>query len=321
MSTVCVIPPRHTLRESRKGHTVLQITIGEHQIEFGPKRLRLSADDAVPAPYQHVGVRPVTPYIGAEISGVDLADPTSAQIDELKRALLERKVLFFRDQQHVTARQHRDFAANWGELEVHPLLDQGELPEVVRFDRGQDNPGMENIWHVDVSWQQRPPLGSVLRAIDVPEAGGDTLWSDMGNAYDALPSDIKERIDGLTATHDFTPSFGLGMTPEKLAAMQEAYPPQHHPVVRTHPETGRKLLFVNSLFTTRIDGVDPEEGAHLLRRLIDQVKMPDFQVRLHWAPGTVAVWDNRATQHYACSDYFPNRRVMERVAIEGDVPA
>ncbi|OAH62941.1 taurine dioxygenase [Dietzia cinnamea] len=299
----------------------MQVTIGDHQIEFGPKRLRLRAGDAPPATYEHIGVRPVTPFIGADIEGVDLAAPTPEQIVELKTALLERKVLFFRDQQHLTAHQHRDFAAHWGELEVHPILDQGEIPEVVRFDRGQDNPGMENIWHVDVTWKDRPPLGSVLRAIEVPDAGGDTLWSDMGNAYDALPDEIKDRIDGLTATHDFTPSFGLGMTPDKLAQMQAQYPPQHHPVVRTHPETGRKLLFVNSLFTTEIDGVDPVEGRELLRRLLDQVKMPDFQVRLRWAPGTVAFWDNRATQHYACSDYFPHRRVMERVAIVGDVPA
>lgn len=299
----------------------MQVTIGHHQIEFGPKRMQLTADGTPVAPYEHVRLRPVTPFIGAEIEGVDLASPTPAQIDELKRALLERKVLFFRDQHHLTAHQHRDFAAHWGELEVHPLLDQGAIPEVVRFDRGEDNPGMENIWHVDVSWQQRPPLGSVLRAIDVPDAGGDTLWSDMGNAYDALPQELRDRIDGLTATHDFTPSFGLGMSPEKLAEMKEKYPPQHHPVVRTHPETGRRTLFVNSLFTTGIDGVAPEEGEALLRRLLDQVKMPDFQVRLRWAPGTVAFWDNRATQHYACSDYFPNRRVMERVAVVGDVPA
>lgn len=299
----------------------MQVTIGEHEIEFGPKQLRLNADDTPPTTFEHISVRPVTPFIGAEVDGVDLGDPSDAQIAEIKQALLERKVLFFRDQQHLTAHRHRDFAAHWGALEVHPLLAQGEIPEVVHFDRGQDNPGTENIWHVDVTWQDRPPLGSVLRALDVPDAGGDTLWSDMGNAYDALPDQIKERIDGLTATHDFTPSFGRSMPAEKLADMQRRYPPQHHPVVRTHPETGRRTLFVNSLFTTGLDGVDPVEGDVLLRLLLDQVKMPDFQVRLHWTPGTVAFWDNRATQHYACSDYFPNRRVMERVAITGDVPA
>ena len=299
----------------------MQVTIGEHEIEFGPKRLRLNADDTRPTAFEHIRIRPVTPFIGAEVEGVDLGDPSEAQLAELKQALLEHKVLFFRDQHHLTAHQHRDFAAHWGELEIHPLLAQGEIPEVVHFDRGEDNPGTENIWHVDVTWQERPPLGSVLRALDVPDAGGDTLWSDMGNAYDALPDQIKERIDGLTATHDFTPSFGRSMPPEKLAQMQQLYPPQHHPVVRTHPETGRRTLFVNSLFTTGLDGVDPVEGEELLRRLLDQVKMPDFQVRLRWAPGTVAFWDNRATQHYACSDYFPNRRVMERVAIAGDVPA
>lgn len=299
----------------------MQVTVGDHQITFGPHRLRLNGDDSGPAEYEHLRVRPVNPYIGAEIEGVDLAAPSPGQIVELKRALLERKVLFFRDQGHLTAAQHRDFAAHWGELEVHPFLAQGEVPEVVHFDRGQESPGSENIWHVDVSWQSRPPLGSVLRAIDVPDAGGDTLWADMGNAYDSLPGEVKERIDGLTATHDFTPTFGLGMTPEKLAEMQEQFPPQHHPVVRTHPETGRKTLFVNSLFTTELDGLDPVEGRDLLRLLLDQIKVPDFQVRLRWEPGTVAFWDNRATQHYACSDYFPNRRVMERVAIVGDVPA
>src|SRR5699024_12140621 len=156
--------------------------------------------------------------------------------------------------------------------------DGGGVPGGGQSGRGQATPGRENIGQVDASWQSRPPLGSVLRALSVPEVGGDTLWADMGNAYDALPKKIKERIDGLTATHDFTPSVGLGMTPERLAEMQEQYPPQHHPVVRTHPETGRKLLFVNSLFTTEIDGVAPHEGRELLRLLLDQIKMPDFQV-------------------------------------------
>src|SRR5699024_4666893 len=168
------------------GRGIMQVTIGEHQIEFGPKRLSLAGPDAdhAPAGYAHIRVRPVNPYIGAEISGVDLADPSPEQIAELMTALLERKVLFFRDQDHLTARQHhltarppRHFAAHWGELEVHPLLDRGEIPEVVHFDRGQENPGPEHIWHVDVSRQAHPPLGSVLRALSVPEVGGDTLWA------------------------------------------------------------------------------------------------------------------------------------------------
>ncbi|MFD4181694.1 TauD/TfdA dioxygenase family protein [Rhodococcus sp. NPDC058514] len=295
------------------------VEIGGHSIEFGPRGMRLNADGVESMPYERFEVRPVTPFIGAEIHGVDLRDPSAEVIDDLRRALLEWKVIFFRDQD-ISSVQHRDFAQRWGELEVHPLLPQGEVPSVVRFERGEDSPGTENIWHVDVTWQQRPPLGSVLRAIDVPPAGGDTLWADMGNAYDCLSDEVKARIDGLDAVHDFMPSFGRSMAPEKQAQMQELYPPVRHPIVRTHPETGRQTLFVNSLFTTHIPDLDPAEGEALLRHLFDQAKVPDFQCRFRWQPNSIAFWDNRATQHYAASDYFPHRRVMERVAILGDVP-
>lgn len=295
------------------------VDIGDHSIEFGPRGMRLNADGVDPAPYERFEVRPMTPYIGAEIHGVDLRAPSESVIDDLRRALLEWKVIFFRDQR-ISGEQHRDFARHWGELDVHPLLPQGEVPEVAHFERGEDNPGTENIWHVDVTWQQRPPLGSVLRALDVPPAGGDTLWADMGNAYDCLADDVKARIDGLDAVHDFMPSFGRSMPPEQKARMQEQYPPVRHPIVRIHPETGRKTLFVNSLFTTHIPDLDPIEGASLLAHLFDQAKVPDFQCRFRWQPNSIAFWDNRATQHYAASDYFPHRRVMERVAILGDVP-
>ena len=203
---------------------------------------------------------------------------------------------------------------------MHPLLPQGEVPSVVRFERGEDSPGTGNIWHVDVTWQQRPPLGSVLRAIDVPPAGGDTLWADMGNAYDCLPDEVKSVIDDLDAVHDFVPSFGRSMPPEQKERMQEQYPPVRHPIVRTHPEAGRKTLFVDSLFTTHVPDLDPVDGARLLQHLFDQAKVPDFQCRFRWQPNSIAFWDNRATQHYAASGYFPHRRVMERVAILGDVP-
>ncbi|MGX6509563.1 TauD/TfdA dioxygenase family protein [Rhodococcus sp. SJ-2] len=295
------------------------VEIGDHTIEFGPRLLRRTVDGNATEPYTTLHLDPVTPYIGATVTGVDLRDPAEEQIDELRRALLEWKVLFFRDQD-LTPAQHRDFARHWGELEVHPFLPQGDVPEVVHFERSQDDPGTENIWHVDVTWQQRPPLGSVLRALEVPQAGGDTLWADMGNAYDCLSDEIKSKIDTLTAVHDFVPSFGRGMTAERLEQMKETYPPVRHPIVRIHPETGRRTLFVNSLFTTHITDLDPVEGQQLLRHLIDQAKVPDFQCRFHWEPNSIAFWDNRATQHYATSDYFPHRRVMERVAIIGDVP-
>ncbi|NCL78161.1 Alpha-ketoglutarate-dependent taurine dioxygenase [Rhodococcus sp. YH1] len=299
--------------------TSRSVEIGSHTIEFGPRFMRRTSGGPSDEPYLSLCLEPVTPYIGAVVTGVDLGDPQLEQIAELRRALLEWKVLFFRDQR-ITGAQHRDFARHWGELEVHPLLPQGEVPEVVHFERGEDNPGTENIWHVDVTWQQRPPMGSVLRALQVPPAGGDTLWADMGNAYDCLSDEVKDRIDGLDAVHDFVPSFGRSMTAERLEQMREQYPPVRHPIVRTHPETGRGTLFVNSLFTTHIPDMDPVEGGRLLQHLFDQAKVPDFQCRFRWEPNSVAFWDNRATQHYAASDYFPHRRVMERVSILGDVP-
>ncbi|MCD2105548.1 MULTISPECIES: TauD/TfdA dioxygenase family protein [Rhodococcus] len=302
-----------TLKSSRT------VRIGNHTIEFGPRGMRRNPEGVESNPYERFTLTPVTPFIGAEISDIDLRDPSEDQIEDLRRALLEWKVVFFRDQP-ISSLNHRDFAAHWGELEIHPLLPQGEVPAVVRFERGEDSPGTENIWHVDVTWTKTPPLGSVLRAIDVPPAGGDTLWADMGNAFDCLPDEIKELIDGKDAIHDFVPSFGRGMSPEKLEQMKEQYPPVLHPMVRKHPETGRKTLFVNSLFTTHIPDMDPAEGNDLLNLLFAQVKVPDFQCRFKWAPNSIAFWDNRATQHYAASDYFPHRRVMERVAILGDVP-
>ena len=295
------------------------VEIGYHSIEFGPRGLRRNPETFQPPEYRLIDLHPVTPFIGAEVRGVDLRDPSDDVIAELKFALLEWKVLFFRDQD-ITGTQHRDYAQHWGEFEVHPLLPQGEVPSVVRFERGEDSPGTENIWHVDVTWQQRPPLGSILRSIDVPSAGGDTLWADMGNAYDCLSDEVKARIDGLDAVHDFMPSFGRSMAPEQQERMQQQYPPVRHPIVRTHPETGRKTLFVNSLFTTHIPDLEPAEGNRLLQHLFDQAKVPDFQCRFRWQPNSIAFWDNRATQHYAASDYFPHRRVMERVAILGDVP-
>ncbi len=187
------------------------VQIGNHTIEFGPRGMRRNPEGVESRPYERFTLTPVTPFIGAEISDIDLHDPSEEQIEDVRRALLEWKVVFFRDQP-ISSVNHRDFAAHWGELEVHPLLPQGEVPAVVRFERGEDSPGTENIWHVDVTWTKTPPLGSVLRAIDVPPAGGDTLWADMGNAFDCLPDEIKDLIDGKDAIHDFVPSFGRGMS-------------------------------------------------------------------------------------------------------------
>lgn len=291
------------------------------QVVAGPKRVRRLPDGWEPFVPTRFALRPLSPVIGAQVDDVDLREPLDDDLyDQLHRALLEWKVLFFRDQ-HVTGAQHRAFAARWGELEVHPFLPAGETPEVVRFAKGPDARGFENVWHSDVTWREIPSLGSVLRAVEVPPAGGDTLFADMACAYDNLPVDVRDRVDGLVAVHDFTRTFGQGISdPDELARMQERYPAVEHPVVRTHPETGRKLLYVNRVFTSHIVGMDPGESDALLELLCEQARVPEFQCRFKWARDSIAFWDNRAVQHYAASDYFPDVRVMERATIVGDKP-
>ncbi|MCZ9353651.1 TauD/TfdA family dioxygenase [Streptomyces mutabilis] len=272
-------------------------------------------------PYELFEVVPQARTIGAEIRGVDLSLPLGPELrEELNRALLEWKVLFFRSQ-HLTSEQQRAFAGNWGELETNPLLATGSSDDVVRFDKGAGTvPTYENVWHTDVTFRERPALGAVLQLREVPPFGGDTMWADMAAAYDNLPQEVKDRIDGARAVHDFIPGFARFYEPERLIPLQELFPPVEHPVVRTHPETGRRMLFVNTSFTTHITGMDRDESDRLLRFLFQQAHVPEYQVRFRWQPGDVAFWDNRATQHYAVGDYGTDRRVAERVAIEGDRP-
>jgi taurine dioxygenase len=295
---------------------------------IGPRRLDRVAGGRATPPYRRFGVRPLAPTIGAEIDGVDLAEPLDDELfAELQRALLEWKVLFFRDQS-LTRQGQAAFASRWGTLENHPFFghlettpDQpADAPEVVRFAKSEAAGGFENLWHADVTWRATPALGAVLRAVEVPEVGGDTLWADMAAAYDNLPEDLQARIDGLDAEHDWVPSFGLGMDEATRDRLRGAFPPVVHPVVATHPRTGRRTLFVNRIFTTRILGVEPDESDALLARLCAQADVPEYQCRFRWTPGAVAFWDNHATQHYAASDYYPARRVMERVSIVGTRP-
>lgn len=270
--------------------------------------------------YSLFQVKPLGSIIGAEVEGIDLRNPISKeQKEELNRALLEWKVLFFRDQD-ITSEQHVAFAKQWGELESHPFIPKGSADEIDRFAKDVKMPGMENIWHTDVTWRLNPAKAAVLRLVEVPPAGGDTIWADMAAAYDNLPENVKEKIEGLTAIHDFIHAFGQYLPPEILKVKQVEFPPAEHPIVRTHPETGRKTLFVNAAFTTHIIGVDKEEGEKLLQFLFQQAAVPEYQVRFQWKPNSIAIWDNRATQHYAVNDYFPHRRVAERVSIIGDKP-
>jgi taurine dioxygenase len=295
-------------------------TVPDDGIVEGPRTLRRRPEGVEERPYELFRLRPLGRVIGADIAGVDLgASLAPALRAELNRALLEWKVLFFREQR-ITSAQQRAFAANWGELETNPFVERGETDEVVRFTRSAGMPGYENIWHTDVTWRPNPALGSVLRLVEVPPVGGDTMWADMGAAYDNLPADVRERVDGLTAVHDFIPGFDRFTDPDLLARWQERFPPVEHPVVRTHPETGRRTLFVNQSFTTHIVGLDRADSDRLLRYLFLQAHTPEFQVRFRWERDSVAFWDNRATQHYAVNDYHPHARVAERVAIVGDEP-
>jgi len=272
-----------------------------------------------------ITITPQSPTIGAEISGVDLCtelpDDTIAAI---RQALLDWKVLFFRDQD-ITTDQHLAFSRRFGELEIHPFAPHKDgYPEVLAITHDESSPGLENGWHSDVTWRTEPSLGSVLRMIEGPDVGGDTLFADMYAAFEGLPDDVKERVEGRTARHDFV-RFKKGMrkkgaTDEEVAEMEERYPNPHHPVIRTHPETGRKGIYVNSAFTMEIDDMDPAESAELLQLLFRQASYPEYQVRLRWEPNTIAFWDNRSVQHYATSDYWPQVRRVERVTIIGDTP-
>ncbi|OPF71392.1 taurine dioxygenase [Streptomyces antioxidans] len=287
----------------------------------GARVLRRLPEGWEERPYERFEIVPLGRVIGAEVRGLDLSRPLEPALrEELNRALLEWKVIFFRGQ-HLTSEQQREFARNWGELETNPLLAAGSSEDVVRFDKASGTtPTFENVWHTDVTFRTRPALGAVLQLREVPPVGGDTMWADMAAAYDNLPAEVKERIDGATAVHDVIPGFVRFYGPERLAPFQEMFPPVEHPVVRTHPETGRRMLFVNTSFTTRITGLEREESDRLLSFLCRQAHVPEYQVRFHWQPGDIAFWDNRATQHYAVNDYAPHPRVAERVAIEGDRP-
>ncbi|MFE3227927.1 TauD/TfdA dioxygenase family protein [Nocardia sp. NPDC059228] len=271
--------------------------------------------------WQSFDARPVGATLGAEISGVDLTrEQPDAVIAEVRQALHEYKVLFFRDQP-LTPQQHVAFARRFGELEVHPFIPSStDCPELVRFEKSAQVSGFENAWHHDVTWREQPSMGAVLHAISVPEIGGDTLFADMYAAYDALDAETRARVETLDAVHDFTRAFGHTLNDEQREKMRAQHPAVRHPVVCTHAVTGRKHLYVNRVFADHIHGLDLDESRALIDRLCRTADAPEHQVRLHWEPDTVAFWDNRAVQHYAASDYWPQVRIMERASIIGPRP-
>ncbi len=267
----------------------------------------------------------LTPKIGSVIHGLDLREALAPVAREaVHQALLERKVVFFRDQD-ITTEQHLSFARQFGELEVHPFAPhKPEFPEVLAITHDRENPGRENGWHSDVTWRKEPSLGSILRLTEVPPIGGDTLFADMEAAYDDLPDDIKARVEGKVAVHDFVffrkRMIKRGASAVEIEEMNQKYPKVEHPVIRTHPETGRKSIYVNIGFTQHIVGMDKQESDELLSFLYARASIPEYQCRFKWTKNAMAFWDNRSCQHYAASDYWPERRVAERVTIIGDRP-
>lgn len=267
----------------------------------------------------NITVSPLTPAIGAEIGNIDLRQASSDEIADIRAALLEYKVVFFRDQT-LTQAEHISFAREFGDLEIHPATPKSQSnPEVLHIAHGPESKGKENFWHSDVTWREKPSLGSILKAVEVPAVGGDTLFANMVMAYELLPDDIKEAITGQVAVHDIARVFA-GRLNKSAEELRERYPPMEHPIVRTHPETGESVLYVNTAFTSHIKDMEECDSARLLRKLYRTAANPEIQCRFRWQPGSLAFWDNRASQHFASSDYFPQVRKMERVTIAGDRP-
>lgn len=282
-------------------------------------------------------IEPLTCAIGAELIDVNLADAVrdDGLFKEIYAALLQHKVLFARDQtlDKLSRLDHMAFAQKLGDLETHPMVpSHPEAPGLVQIYKTPENPPdrYENSWHTDGTFREAPALGCVLRCIECPPVGGDTVWANMALAYEKLPEGVKQQIEGLIANHSFNSTFAAAMPIDKRLAMKAQYPDAEHPVVRTHPDTGEKVLFVNGFTTHFVNfhtkdrvryGNDFNRGASdLLQYLISQAFIPEYQVRWRWKPYSVAIWDNRSTQHYAVMDYPPCHRKMERAGIVGTKP-
>ncbi|MGD0558948.1 MAG: TauD/TfdA family dioxygenase [Streptosporangiaceae bacterium] len=268
---------------------------------------------------ENIIVRPLQPTIGAEISGVDLRDPLSdAQRDQIRRTILEYKVVFFRDQD-LDRDQHADFARQFGPLYTHPSTSKsyaGKVPAIhdikaldeekyAKYFAKQRAEGWD-AYHSDTSWRLVPTWGAVLRAVNLPDVGGDTIWVDAGLAYEGLPEDVKQQLEDLHVTHDYR---------DALISSGHDYPIVAHPIVRTHRETGKKILWVNFSQHPWIVGFDQADSRELLSIVHDQYRKPEYQVRFSWRPGSIAFWDNRAAVHYAVRNYGEFPRLLERILI------
>lgn len=274
-------------------------------------------------------IQPISGSCGAEILGVDLSENLSDDsVAAIRQALLDHLVIFFRDQT-LTPEQQIAFARRFGNLETHDFVKGMEAyPEIIRVVREADETTMNfgGVWHSDVTHQECPAMGSVLYAIDIPPFGGDTLFANQYLAYEALSTGMKEMLGKLSAVHTARGPFApTGRSKDNWKNMQvetseKAFEETEHPVIRTHPETGRKMLFVNRTFTVRFKGMTEQESQPLLEYLFRHASHERFTCRFRWTKGAVAFWDNRAVLHHAIGDYTGHRREMHRVAISGDRP-
>lgn len=272
----------------------------------------------------HFAVNPIAGALGAEVAGVDLGKVSDGIFQELRAAFLEHQVLFFRDQE-ITRDQHKAFARRFGSLRIHPLIQPFKTeghPEITVVWSNEQKPIVAEEWHSDATFLQEPCLGSVLRCVETPVYGGDTMWASMYAAYEALSDKMQHMITGLAAIHntarslarpDYRTETPTGNNAQEVVCLE-------HPVVRTHPETRRKGLFVNSIFTASIKGMKPKESALLLEFLYRHIDSSEFSCRFRWRPNSVALWDDRCTQHRVCGDNRTANRRLERVTILGDRP-
>ncbi|HQT78620.1 MAG: taurine dioxygenase [Rhodospirillales bacterium 20-64-7] len=282
---------------------------------------RYRHDPGDQSPYETIRIDKLTPIIGAEIHGVDLSAPIpNHQMTEIHRALADNLVIFFRDQ-HLTAEQHLAFGRNFGTLHIHPAAPHAPgHPELMIIRADKDSPRANGEgWHSDVSCDTEPPMGSILYIRQCPPHGGDTLFANMYAAYEALSDRMKAYLDGLIAEHDGEDAY-RGTYKNLGVQDKPVYPRAEHPVIRTHPVTGRKAIYVNRGFTKRILGIPRDESAAILSYLYSLAEDPLFQCRFRWTENAVAFWDNRCVQHRAMWDYWPHTRSGFRVTIAGDKP-
>ncbi len=273
--------------------------------------------------YRRIQVRPLAGALGAVVSGADLGELDDATFAEIHTAWLAHEVLFFRDQD-LSPEQHKAFGQRFGTLQIHPFLHSRKSeghPEIVVLESNAERPVVAAGWHSDVTFSEQPPMASILRGVEVPEWGGDTMWASCSAAYDALSSTLKRMLEGLAAIHDTSKTFSRSAYPSENHPGANETPSALHPVVRTHPETGRKSLFVNPAFTLRIKGLRPAESHALLGFLYEHITTPEFTCRFHWEKNSMAMWDNRCTQHRVVADNLKAHRRMERVTVDGDRPA